>query len=214
MFANVNLLVVLVASFCCQIIAQDSSATIVSWITTIYLQNVAAATLNSADQKVLVSTSATTFGLPASSVTYMSQGTAVPDQIVANMSVSVLLGDTAYTSAAILYGNVTAKFSKAVNNGDFENLLKANAQTNNAAPHLQSASAYPVLYTPYTTTEKINKDENLDLTEGGVAIIVICCLVMFFVVLYMAWGATHAAPHGDQGKPNATKGYAISEDEV
>jgi len=197
---------------------------IVSWVTNITLDGVAQPQLDLDCQKTVMTTTAFFLNLPTTALTYLGSGpaTAVTSRrlqagqrytFLVSMRVQINLAQTSYATGLKLYNASAPPLENAVHHGDFDQLIKINAESM-GTPDLLHASSYQISDSPYAVADPdFSKDENLDLTEGGVAIIVICCLVMFFVVLYMAWNSTqkHAPPPGvEHASP---KGYALAEDD-
>lgn len=218
MYLNLFCVIAVLLGLCTQSFADDATS-IVSWVTTIYLDGIASPGLATPDQTVLIQTTATFLNVSTKYITYSGQSAAVKNdqnkfQIAAKLSSKVTLGSTIYPTGQALWGNSTAALNDAVNSGDFDTLIQANAAAAGNT-NLATASAYPVEFTNPTVSSPSaeKKEEDLGLTEGGTAIIVICCLVMFFVFIYMAWDMTHnghGAKHNDPANP---KGYVLNEDE-
>eukprot|EP00128_Syssomonas_multiformis_P013460 Colp12_sorted_trinity150504_noHs@13188 len=197
---------------------------VVSWVTNITLDGVGAPQLDTDCQRTVMITTAEFLNLPTDALSYLGSGPATLVSgrrlqggkmytYLVSMKVSINIARTNYATAFQLYNASALPLENAVHHGDFDRAIQTNAVTY-GTPDLLRASSYQISDSPYAVAEPdFSKDEDLGLTEGGVAIIVICCLVMFFVILYMAWNSTqkHAPPPGvEHASPN---GYAIAEDE-
>jgi len=217
MYFNLFCVLTVVLGLCTQSLADDASS-IVSWMSTVYLDGVASPGLATPDQTVVIKTAATFLNISTTFIAYKGQSAATPVdgkfQIAAKLYSSVPLGSTIYKSGQALWGTSTGALFDAVNSGDFDLLIVANAAAagNN---NLATASAYPVEFTnPVVSDPSVAKEEeDLGLTEGGVAIIVICALMIFFVVMYMAWDMSHNGHGAKHNDPTNPKGYALSDEE-
>ena len=218
MYFNLFCVLAVVLGLCTQSFADDASS-IVSWVSTIDLDGVTVRVLSTPDQTVVIKTAATFLNISTEFISFTGQTKAEDSEnnkfkMSAKLSAKVTLGSTIYTSGQSLWGNATAALSDAVNFGAFDELIKANAVAADNA-HLADASSFGVVYTDPIVSEPVDakEEEDLGLTEGGVAIIVICALMIFFVVMYMAWDMSHnshGAKHNDSANP---KGYVLSDEE-
>ena len=217
MYFNIFCVLAVGLGLCTQSFADDSSS-IVSWMSTIYLDGVTLPGLATPDQTIVIKTAATFLNITTKYITYKGQSAATEVngkfQIAAKLYSSAPLSSTIYSSGQAFWGNSTAALTDAVNTGDFDSLLQANAAAAGNT-NLATASAFPVEFTDPVVSDPVaaKEEEDLGLTEGGVAIIVICALMIFFVVMYMAWDMSHnshGAKHNDPANP---KGYVLSDEE-
>lgn len=217
MYFNLFCVLAVVLGLCTQSFADDASF-VVSWMSTIYLDGVASPGLATPDQTVVIKTAATFLNISTKFITYKGQSAATEVggkfQIAAKLYSSAPLSSTIYTSGQAFWGNSTAALTDAVNVGDFDSLIVANAAAAGNS-NLATASAFNTEYTDPVVSDPAaaKEEEDLGLTEGGVAIIVICALMIFFVVMYMAWDMSHnshGAKHNDPANP---KGYVLSDEE-
>lgn len=206
---------------------------VVTWYTNITLDGVAQPTLDEDCVKVLVRTVAELAKLPTNAVNYLGSGPAtvnvpsrrlmghVHDQtyhFTVFFRNSIALAATDFTTPFALYNYSMHYLEDAVHHGDFDYRIQQNAVTY-GTPDLFDASSFLISDSYYTVTPPPGKpEEDLSLTEGGVAIIVICCLVMFFVFCYMAWEHTqvkHDKPNEVQHTKTSTapQGYVAAEDD-
>lgn len=205
---------------------------VVTWSTNITLDGVAQPTLDADCVNVLVRTVAELAKLPTNAVTFLGSGPAtinipqrrlmggIHDQtfhFTVFFRNSIALAATNFDTAFGVYNYSMHYLEDAVHHGDFDYRIQENAVTY-GTPDLFDASSFMITDSYYTVTPPPGKaEEDLGLTEGGVAIIVICCLVMFFVFCYMAWDHSRVKHDKPQGVEHATKsapqGYVAAEED-
>jgi len=187
------------------------------------MNNVAQPYLDEDGKKVVAVTTASVLKVPSAAVTVTGIA-AVPTRrlarrqlegsfsFVAVLWVQVALDQTSYPSTEVLYINATATLSDAIDVGQYEAELDANA-VRYGTPDLFAASTSDVSYTPQVVTPP-PKDTDTDATEsrshtltgGGTAGVVIFILFFTALGLYLAYADIKSSGSGTRA---VKKGYSL-----